>query len=54
MDLMNWVFREYLYSFDIEFIDDILIYSKNKVEHEHDLRLTLQVLRLHQLYAKFS
>ena len=54
MDLMNRVFREYLDSFVIVFIDDILIYSKTKEENEQHLRLTLQVLRQHQLYAKFS
>ncbi|XP_069152666.1 uncharacterized protein [Solanum lycopersicum] len=53
MDLMNRV-REYLDSFVIEFIHDILIYSKTKEEHEQHLTLTLQVLRQHQLYAKFS
>ena len=51
---MNRVFHEYLDSFVIVFIDDILIYSKTKEEHEQHLRLTLQVLRQHQLYAKFS
>ena len=54
MDLMNQVFREYLDSFVIVFIDDILIYSKTKEEHEQHLRLTLQVVRQHQFYAKFS
>ena len=54
MDLMNQVFREYLDSFVIVFIDDILIYSRTKEEHEQHLRLTLQVLRQHKLYAKFS
>ena len=54
MDLMNRVFREYLDSFVIVFSDDILIYSKTKEEHEQHLRLTSQVLRQHQLYAKFS
>ena len=54
MNLMNKVFREYLDSFVIVFIDDILIYSKTKENHEHHLRLTLQVLRQHHLYAKFS
>ena len=54
MDLMNRVIREYLDFFVIVFIDDILIYSKTKEEHEQHLRLTLQVLRQHQLYAKFS
>ena len=54
MDLMNRVFHEYLDSFVIVFIDDILIYSKTKEEHEQHLILTLQLLRQHQLYAKFS
>ena len=36
------------------FVDDILIYSKSKEEHEGHLRIVLQVLRSHQLYAKFS
>ncbi|XP_069151999.1 uncharacterized protein [Solanum lycopersicum] len=43
MDLMNRVFREYLDSFVIVFIDDILIYSSTKEDHEQHLRLTLQV-----------
>ncbi|KAL0549084.1 hypothetical protein IC582_013564 [Cucumis melo] len=34
MDLMNRVFREFLDTFVIVFIDDILIYSKTEVEHE--------------------
>ena len=54
MDLMNRVFHEYLDSFIIAFIDDILIYSKTKEEHEQHLRLTLKVLREYQLYAKLS
>ena len=54
MDPMNKVFREYLDSLIIVFIDEISIYSKTKEDHEQHLRLTLQVLRQHQLYAKFS
>ena len=54
MDLMNRIFREYLDSFVIVFIDYILIYSRTKEEHEQHLRLTLQVLRQHQMYAKFN
>ena len=54
MDLMNRVLREYLDYFVIVFIDDILIYSKTREEHEQHLRMTLQVLREHQLYEKFS
>jgi hypothetical protein len=51
---MNDIFRNYLDRFVIVFLDDILIYSKSKEEHEHHLRLVLQVLREHQLYAKLS
>jgi hypothetical protein len=54
MYLMNKVFMEYLDKFVVVFIDDILIYSKTKEEHEEHLRLALQKLREHQLYAKFS
>ena len=54
MFLMNGVFREYLDKFVIVFLDDILIYSKLEKEHEHNLRMVLQVLREHQLYAKLS
>ena len=41
MDLMNKVFHEYLDSFVIVFIDEILIYYKTQEEHEQYLRLTL-------------
>ncbi|GKF76577.1 putative reverse transcriptase domain-containing protein, partial [Tanacetum coccineum] len=41
MDLMNQVCKSYLDKFMIVFIDDILIYSKNKKEHEGNLKLTL-------------
>jgi hypothetical protein len=48
------LFREYLDKFVIVFLDDILVYSKSEEEHEHHLRMVLQVLREHQLYAKLS
>jgi hypothetical protein len=54
MCLMNGVFREYLDKFVIVFLDDIFIYSKTKEEHEQHLRMVLQVLREHKLYAKLS
>ena len=54
MDLMNRVFQSYLDRFVIVFIDDILIYSKSHVEHGEHLRIVLQPLRTHQLYAKLS
>ncbi|KAL0544441.1 hypothetical protein IC582_019556 [Cucumis melo] len=54
MDLMNRVFREFLDTFVIVFIDDILIYSKTEAEHEEHIRMVLQTLRDNKLYAKFS
>jgi hypothetical protein len=54
MYLMNKVFMEYLDKFVVVFIDDILVFSRNEEEHEEHLRLVLQKLREHQLYAKFS
>ncbi|XP_019183693.1 PREDICTED: uncharacterized protein LOC109178513 [Ipomoea nil] len=54
MDLMNNVFCPYLDDFVIVFIDDILVYSRNKEEHEKHLRTILQTLREKQLYAKLS
>jgi hypothetical protein len=53
MCLMNNVLIKFLDKFVLVFINDILIYSKNKEEHEEHVRLVLQVLREHQLYAKF-
>jgi len=54
MDVMNGVFRTYLDKFVVVFIDDILIYSKDKEEHTNHLRTMLQTLRKHQLYAKLK
>ncbi|KAH0773702.1 hypothetical protein KY290_010839 [Solanum tuberosum] len=54
MDLINRGFRQYLDSFVIVFIVDILIYSRSEGEHMDHLRIVLQVLKDHQSYAKFS
>ena len=54
MDLMHRVFQPYLDLFVVVFVNDILIYSKSKEEHEDHLRIVLQALRVHKLYAKFS
>jgi hypothetical protein len=54
MNLMNKVFIEYLDKFVVVFIDDILVYSPNEEIHEEQLRLVLQKLCDHQLYAKLS
>jgi hypothetical protein len=54
MCLMNNVLSKFLDKFVLVFIDDILVYSKNREEHEEHLRLVLQVIREHQFYAKFN
>ena len=54
IDLMHRVFQPYLDQFVVVFVDDILIYSQSEREHEYHLRIILQLLRDHQLYAKFS
>ncbi|GJY19628.1 putative reverse transcriptase domain-containing protein [Tanacetum coccineum] len=54
MDLMNRVCKPYLDKLVIVFIDDILIYSKNKEEHGEHLKTILNLLRSEKLYAKFS
>jgi hypothetical protein len=54
MYLMNSVFIPELDKFVMVFIDDILVYSKCTEDHEEHLRVMLQRLRDHQLYAKFS
>ncbi|GJR45314.1 putative reverse transcriptase domain-containing protein [Tanacetum coccineum] len=54
MDLMNRVCKPYLDKFVIMFIDDILIYCRNKEEHAYQLRIILELLKKEKLYAKFS
>jgi hypothetical protein len=54
MNLMNSVFMDYLDKFVVVFIDDILIYSQSEREHVDHLKMVLQRLREHQLYAKLS
>ncbi|XP_019251573.1 PREDICTED: uncharacterized protein LOC109230542, partial [Nicotiana attenuata] len=54
MHLMHSVFRPYLDSFIIVFIDDTLVYSRGREDHEQHLRTVLQTLREKRLYAKFS
>nr|GFA64135.1 putative reverse transcriptase domain-containing protein [Tanacetum cinerariifolium] len=53
-DLMNRVCKPYLDKFMIFFIDDMLIYSKDKKEHEEHLKTILELLKKEELYAKFS
>nr|GFB83760.1 putative reverse transcriptase domain-containing protein [Tanacetum cinerariifolium] len=54
MDLLNRVCKSYLDKFVIVFIDDILIYSKNEKEHEEHLKAIIELLKIEELYAKFS
>nr|GEW28419.1 reverse transcriptase domain-containing protein [Tanacetum cinerariifolium] len=54
MDLMNRVCKPYLDKFVIVFIDDILVYSKDKKEHGKHLKIILELLKKERLYAKFS
>jgi hypothetical protein len=51
---MNYIFMDYLDKFVVVYLDDILVFSKNKEEHAEHLRLVLEKLREHQLYAKYS
>ena len=52
MDLMNKIFKSYLDRFVVVFIDDILVYSKTREKHADHLRIIVQTLRDHLLYAK--
>ena len=54
MGLMNHVFRSYVDQFVMVFIDDILVYSKDREDHDTHLRVVLETLRKEQLYAKLS
>ncbi|GJY70114.1 putative reverse transcriptase domain-containing protein [Tanacetum coccineum] len=49
MDIMNRVSKPYLDKFVIVYIDDILIYSKSKQEHEEHLKLILELLKKEEL-----
>ena len=54
MDLMNRVFRPYVDQIVIVFINDILVYSKDRENHNKHLRVVLKTLRKEQLYAKLN
>ena len=54
MDLMNRVFRPYVYHFVVFFIDNILVYSRDRENHDTHLRVVLETLRKEQLYAKLN
>ena len=52
--LMNDVFREFLDHFVVVYLDDILVFSKNKKNHENHVQLVLEKLRSVGLYAKLE
>ena len=54
MDLMNLVVRPCVNQFVVVFIDDILVYSKDRENHDKHLRVVLETLRKEHLYAKLS
>lgn len=54
MDYMNRIFHPFLDKFVMVLVDDILIYSKSKQEHENRLGLVLQVLKEKQLYTNLE
>ena len=54
IDLMNREFRPYLDKCVVVFVNDILVYSRTKEEHAEHLRIMLQTLGEHKLYAKLS
>ena len=52
--MMHYIFNPYTGEFVLVYVDDILVFSKNEEDHEKHLRLVLDRLREHKLYAKFS
>jgi len=54
MNLMIRAFRPYLGKFEVVFIDNILIYSKDRDKHITHLRMVLQTLRKHQLHSEYK
>ena len=52
--MMNFIFNPYTNEFVLVYLDDILVFSKNKEDHAKHLRFVLDKLREHQFYAKFS
>ena len=50
--LMNSILRPYIDKFVLVYLDDILIYSNSPEEHRRHLRMVLETLRQHKLYAR--
>ena len=51
---MNHVFRPYVDQLIVVFINDIIVYSKDREDHDTHLRVVLETLRNKQLYEKLS
>jgi hypothetical protein len=54
MDMMHQIFKPYLDKFLKVFINELLIYSKSPEDHVTHLKMVLEKLREHMLYAKFN
>ena len=54
MDLMNRIYKKYLDKFIVVFVDDILVYSKTREEHEEHLQIAFQILRENELFVKMQ
>ena len=54
MNLMNRVFQPHVDQFVVVFIDDILVYSKDRENHDTHLWVVLETLRKEQLFAKLN
>ena len=52
--LMNYILSPFKNDFVLLYLDDILVFSETKEEHEEYLRLVLDKPREYKLYAKFS
>jgi hypothetical protein len=52
--VMNDVFREYLYDFFMVYLDNIIIFSRTDEDHFRHVKLILERLRQHKLFAKLS
>jgi hypothetical protein len=54
MRLMNIVLRTYIGNFVVIYFDDILVFSDNREDHLQHLKIILDALRKHQLYANLN
>ena len=54
MQLMNTMLRPYIGKFGVIYFYDTLVFSKNKEDHLHHLKVILDILRKHQLYVNLK